>query len=178
MMLTRFLNRSATAIALAGVLIFGASVSAMAQSENTELLDTHRDWGAYTSTQNGARICFILSRPQQRLPTELRRGDGYIFVTFRPADNVRNEIAIVMGFPTQEDQEATATVDGTRFPMVTSGQNVWIKDPADEGRLIDAFLAGSELRLQVTSARGNETTDVYSLLGFTAALRQAREACS
>lgn len=178
MMLTRFLTRSAAAIALAGVLGFGAPGGAAAQSGETTLLDTHRDWGAYTSTQNGARICFILSRPQQRLPAELRRGDGFIFVTFRPAENVRNEISIVMGFPTKEGQEAIATVDGTRFSMVTSDQNVWIKDPADEGRLIDAFLAGSELRLQVTSARGNETTDVYSLLGFTAALRQAREACS
>ena len=178
MMLKRFLTRSAAAIALAGTLGFAALGGAAAQSDETTLLDTHRDWSAYTSTQNGARICFILSRPQQRLPAELRRGDGFIFVTFRPADNVRNEVSIVVGFPTQEGQEAIANVDGTRFPMVTSDQNVWIKDPADEGRLIDAFLAGSELRLRVTSARGNETTDVYSLLGFTAALRQAREACS
>jgi invasion protein IalB len=177
MMLTRFLRRFTSAIALAGAVIAASASGASAQAGAT-LLGTFNDWGAYSATANGARVCYALSQPQRRLPEELRRGAGYIFVSFRPDENVRNEVAVVMGFPTQDGQEAVATVDGTRFSMVTSGENVWIKDPADEGRLVDAFLAGSELRLEVVSGRGNQTTDVYSLIGFTAALRRAREECS
>jgi len=177
MMLTRFLRRFAPAIALAGAMMAAPSGGAVGQSGAT-LLDTFNDWRAYTASADGAKVCYALSQPERRLPEELRRGAGYLFVSFRPAENVRNEVAVVMGFPTRDGQDAIADVDGTRFTMVTSGENVWIKDPADEGRLVDAFLAGSELRLEVVSGRGNETTDVYSLMGFTAALRRAREECS
>ena len=86
-----------------------------------------------------------------------------------------------MGFPTQDGQEGDRRRRRDPFSGWGSNERRECLDQGSgpiEGRLIDAFLAGSELRLQVTSARGNETTDVYSLLGFTAALRQAREACS
>lgn len=178
MMLSRFIRRNAPRLALATALAAASATGAMAQAgQPATQLGTFNDWGAFTTTEGGNKVCFILSQPQQRLPAELRRGDGYLFVTFRPAEGVSNEVALVMGFPTREGQDARVTVDNASFALVTSGENVWVRDPADESRLVEAFVRGARAEFRVTSGRGNETTDVYSLRGFTAALRRAQEEC-
>ncbi|TVR06167.1 MAG: hypothetical protein EA385_16315 [Salinarimonadaceae bacterium] len=178
MMLSHFIRRNAPRLALATALAAASATGAMAQGghPSTEL-GIFNDWGAFTTTEDGNKVCFVLSRPQQRLPAELRRGDGYLFVTLRPSEGVTNEVALVMGFPTREEQDAQAVVDNASFSLLTSGENVWMRDPADEPRIVEAFIRGARAEFRVTSGRGNDTTDVYSLRGFTAALRRAQEEC-
>lgn len=178
MMLSRFIRRHAPRLALASLIAAASATGAFAQAgQPATQIGTFNDWGAFTSTEGGNKVCFILSQPQQRLPAELRRDPGYLFVTFRPAEGVSNEVALVMGFPTQENQDARAVVDNASFALVTSGQNVFVRDPADESRLVEAFVRGARAEFRVTSGRGNATTDVYSLRGFTAALRAAQQEC-
>src|SRR4051794_30151890 len=62
------------------------------------LLASFGDWGAYASGQGRAKVCYALSQPKDRQPKDLKRDPAYLFVSFRPADNVRNEVAVVMGF--------------------------------------------------------------------------------
>ncbi len=179
MILSSFLRRFAPGLAVISLALAGATTGAFAQAgQQAVLLGTFGDWGAYTANAGGAKICYALSQPRERLPAELRRGAGYIFVSFRPSENISNEIAVVMGFPTQEGQNATGTVDGASFSFVTRGENAWVANAADESRVVDAFVRGRQLELKVTSARGNETTDIYSLSGFTAAMRRAQQECS
>jgi invasion protein IalB len=158
----------------------GAVSSALAQASGQQavLLGTFGNWGAYSANAGGTKVCYALSQPSERRPDTLRRGPGYIFVSYRPSENVSNEIAVVMGFPTQDGQSARGVVDGAPFTFVTRGENAWMADAADESRIVDAFVRGRQLELNVTSARGNATTDIYSLSGFTAAMRRAQQECS
>lgn len=166
-------------IAAASFVAPGAATSAQAQAQAGEavVLGTFRDWGAYADETGGTKVCYAYSQPSARRPDTLRRGPGAIFVSFRPSENVSNEVAVMMGFPTQEAQAARGVVDGVAFTFTTQGENAFVADAADEARVVAAFMAGSEFELNVTSARGNETTDVYSLAGFTAAVRRAEEEC-
>lgn len=150
---------------------------ASAQQAGGTELGQFGDWRAYRAEANGARICYAVSQPQRRLPENLNRGPGFLFVSFRPAENVTNEIAAVMGFPTRDGQAARGVVDGSTFAFVTRGENVWVQDPNQEESVVQAFVRGRSLELHVTSARGNDTTDVYSLSGFTAAVRRAQQEC-
>ena len=180
MNVTRFLRRLAPTLAIVSLAAMGTATGASAQAggQQAVLLGTFGDWGAYSADAGGTKVCYALSQPSERRPDTLRRGAGYIFVSYRPAENVSNEIAVVMGFPTQEGQNARGVVDGAAFGFVTRGENAWVADAADESRIVDAFVRGRQLELNVTSARGNETTDVYSLSGFTAAMRRAQQECS
>jgi hypothetical protein len=182
MITSRLLRRLAPylatlSIAALGLVTTAGSVHAQG-GQQAVLLGTFGDWGAYTADAGGAKVCYALSQPSERRPETLRRGPGYIFVSFRPSENVSNEIAVVMGFPTQDGQNARGVVDGTTFSFVTRGENAWVADAADESRIVDAFVRGRQLELNVTSARGNATTDIYSLSGFTAAMRRAQQECS
>jgi hypothetical protein len=184
MISTRFLQRLAPklailSIAAASLAATGAANTAFAQAGAQEavVLGTFNDWAAYTGGTGNAKVCYAFSQPSARRPDTLRRGPGAIFVSFRPGENVSNEVAVTMGFPTQEAQAARGVVDGTTFTFTTQGENAFVADDEDEARIVAAFMAGRQLELHVKSARGNDTTDVYSLSGFTAAVRRAQEEC-
>jgi hypothetical protein len=142
------------------------------------LLATFNDWGAYASGEGRAKVCYALSRPKERLPNDLKRDPAYLFVSFRPADNVRNEIAVVLGFATRDGGEAEAVVGQSTYAFVTKGTNAWVRNTSEESQIIAAFTKGQSVTVKATSGRGNASTDRYSLLGFGQALERARQECS
>jgi hypothetical protein len=136
------------------------------------------DWTAYASGQGRSKICYALTQPKDRLPKELSRDPAYLFVSFRPADNVRNEVAVVMGFPTRDGGEAEAVIGTSSFALVTKGTNAWIRNQTEESQVIASMTRGQSMTVKATSGRGNTTTDRYSLSGFAQALDRARKECS
>ena len=142
------------------------------------LLASFGDWGAYASGDGRAKICYALSQPKERLPKDLKRDPGYLFVSFRPADNVRNEVAVVLGFATRDGGEAEAVVGQSTYALVTKGSNAWVRNPTEESQIIAAFTKGQSITVKATSGRGNATSDRFSLTGFAQALERARQECS
>ena len=142
------------------------------------LLATFSDWNAYASGSGRTKVCYALSLPKERMPKDLKRDPAYLFVSFRPADNVRNEVAVVMGFATKEGGPAEAVVGTATYALVTKGTNAWIRNPTEEAQVIAAFSRGKDVIVKAASARGNATTDRYSLAGFAQALDRARKECA
>jgi hypothetical protein len=141
------------------------------------LVATFTDWSTYTAQTGRAKICYALSLPKARQPANLKDTPAYLFVSFRPADNVKNEVAAVLGFPTKESGPADAAIGPTTYALVTKGANAWVKNPAEEAQVIASMSKGKEVLVSVTSARGNKTTDRYSLSGFAQALDRAKKEC-
>ncbi len=142
------------------------------------LLASFNDWGAYASGDGRTKVCYALSTPKERLPKDLKRDPAYLFVSFRPADNVRNEVAVVLGFATRDGGEAEAVVGQSTYALITKGTNAWVRNPAEESQVIAAFSKGQSVTVKATSGRGNASTDRYSLNGFAPALDRARKECS
>jgi invasion protein IalB len=61
--------------------------------------------------------------------------------------------------------------------MYTQGDGAWIKNAADEARLVDAMRKGSDLVVKGVSGRGTQTTDTFSLKGLAQALDRAAQEC-
>ena len=135
------------------------------------------DWKVYTAQVGRSKICYALSQPKERLPKNLNRDPAYIFVSFRPAENVSNEVALVLGFPAREDSPAQAEIGTTSFDLLTKNESAWLRNPAEEGRAVQAMIRGRDLTVKVQSARGNQLTDTYSLTGFTDAVGRAKQEC-
>jgi invasion protein IalB len=141
------------------------------------LVATFNDWSAYTAQTGRSKICYALSQPKARTPANLKDTPAYLFVSFRPAENVRNEVATVLGFATKEGGDAAVTIGSTSYALVSKAQNAWIKNPADEGQAISTMSKGQAMVVSATSARGNKTSDRYSLAGFAQALDRAKKEC-
>ena len=162
--------------AKAGAAKAGASKS-MPGGGQANLLAAFGDWGAYAS-QGKVKVCYALSQPKAREPKALKRDPGYFFVSIRPAENVRNEISMVLGFPAKDGSNSQAVIDGNAFALITKGEHGWLKNPAEEGQVVAALAKGQSLVLKLISKRGNKLSDEYSLRGFTQALERARKECS
>jgi hypothetical protein len=144
---------------------------------NATRLAEFGDWGAYATASGKARVCYALSQPKERQPASLQRDPGYIFVSFRPAENVKNEIAVMMGFPTKDGGAGEAVIGKSKFALVTKDRNAWVKNPAEEAQVVAAMGKAPSLVVTASSARGNQSTDRYSLNGFADALARVRKEC-
>lgn len=142
------------------------------------LVASFGDWGVYTAQTGRTKICYALTQPKDRQPKNVNRDPAYLFVSVRPAENVRNEVALVMGFPTRENAAAEASIGSAKYDLLTKDQNAWIKNPADESQAITTMARGQNVLVKAQSSRGNQLTDRYSLSGFAQALERARRECS
>lgn len=135
------------------------------------------DWGAYASDTAKGKVCYALARPKERLPKSLQRGDGYLFISSRPAENVRNEVSVVLGFPTKDGVEGSAGIGSTTFALVTKGDAAWVKNAAEDAAFVESLRKGTGLVVKATSKKGNESTDRYALNGLVQALDRVRKEC-
>jgi hypothetical protein len=135
------------------------------------------DWGAYASETAKGKVCYALSQPKERLPAGLNRDPGYLFISTRPSEGVRNEVSVVVGFPTKDGADAEAVIGNNSFTLVTKGNSAWMKNAAEDPTIVEAMKKGSALVLKTTSRKGNINTDRYSLSGFAQALDRVKKDC-
>jgi len=141
------------------------------------LLESAGKWQAFSSQQGRTKVCYALAKAENRIPTNLKDVEGLLFVSNRPTEGVRNEISFVLNFDLKEDVEHQALIGDERFALVAKGQNMWLKNPAEEPRMLDALRKGTTLEVKGTSKRGNATSDKYSLAGISQTVKRADDAC-
>lgn len=150
-----------------------------ALSAKPTLVASYGDWGTYEAQGPKTKICYALAQPKERTPASLKRDQGYIFISTRPGDHVRNEVSVIMGLPLKEGSgDAKAEVGSSNFDLVTKGQNAWMKDSAQEGQLIGVMKKHGRLVVKAPSSKGAVATNSYSLNGLGQALDRVAKDCS
>jgi invasion protein IalB len=136
-------------------------------------------WGAYTATPNGKKVCFALAKPSSSKtnPPNRPRDPAYAFVSTRPAEKVVNEVSIMIGYALKPGSESTLEVGGASYAMYTQGDGLWIKNAAEEERMVDAMRKAADVTVKGVSTKGTETTDVFSLKGLSQALDRLAQDC-
>jgi len=143
------------------------------------LLGTYGDWGAYTASPNGKKLCFALAKPgkMETVPANRPRDPAYFFISSRPTEKVKDEVSIIIGYGFKPNSDATIELGGATYAMYTQGDGAWIKNAAEEPRLVDAMRKGGDVVIKGVSARGTATADTYSLKGLAQALDKVGEEC-
>ena len=166
----------ATAAAAAKDSKDGKSADA-ADGVKRELVGEYADWGAYRTRGAKNRTCYALARPKERLPANLKRDPAYIFISTRPGENVKNEVSIILGFAVKDGVTTSAEIGDETFELLGKGTNAWVKNPAEEPKFVASLRKGSKLTVKMPSAKGNVTTDNYSLNGLGQALDKIAKEC-
>jgi hypothetical protein len=143
------------------------------------LIGQYGTWGAYTATPNGKKVCFALAKPasSKTNPPNRPRDPAYAFVSTRPAEKVTNEVSIMIGYTLKPGSESTVEVGGASYAMYTQGDGLWIKNAAEEERMVDAMRKAPDVVVKGVSAKGTETTDIFSLKGLSQALDRLAQDC-
>lgn len=153
--------------------------AAVAGGAKPTLLGQYGDWGAYTASPGGKKICFTIAKPatSETSPPNRPRNPSYMFISTRPADKVSNEVSIVIGYPFKPSADATLAVGATSFELYTQQDGAWIKNTAEEPKLVEAMRAGQNAVVKGVSAKGTRSTDIFSLKGLAQALDRTDQDC-
>jgi invasion protein IalB len=146
---------------------------------NPTLLGQFGSWGAYTATPNGKKVCFALAKPSssRTSPANRPRDPSYVFISTRPSEKVVNEVSVNMGYQIKPGSDPTLEVAGAKYAMYAQGDGLWIKNAAEEERMVDAMRKAGDATVKAVSAKGTETTDVFSLKGLAQALDRLGQDC-
>ena len=153
--------------------------AAVAGGAEPTLIGQFGTWGAYTATPNGKKVCFALAKPSSSKtnPPNRPRDPAYAFVSTRPAEKVTNEVSVMIGYTLKPGSESTLEVGGASYAMYTQGDGLWIKNAAEEERMVDAMRKAADVVVKGISAKGTETTDTFSLKGLSQALDKLAQDC-
>jgi invasion protein IalB len=150
---------------------------AFAQSA-PKLAGTHGDWTVYTRGSGGERICYVLSEAQAKSPTSVNHGDVYFMVSNWENGAATEQPSFLAGYSLKTTRAPKAQVGGTALTMFAADNEAFISESSNERKLVSQMRAGSTMTVSAVSQRGTQTRYTFSLKGVSAALRQAKTACS
>src|SRR5450755_734485 len=148
-------------------------------TEQAVLLGQFGDWGAYKATPGGKKVCFALAKPTsaETEPAGRKRDPSYAFISTRPAEKVKNEVSMIVGYPQKAGVDASAAVGSASYVMYTQNDGAWVKNAAEEAQMVETMRKGADLVIKSVSALGTKTTDTYSLKGLGEALDKVAQEC-
>lgn len=174
--MTRSLFGAFAATAAAVLLSLDAAPAA---AQAVQRVGDYNAWSAYTTSEDGSRVCFIASSPTRSEGQYTRRGNVFAIVTLRPAENREPEVSFVAGYTYKDDSTVEVRIDDQHsFALFTQDDAAWLpNDPRLDREMIERMRAGLNMVVRGTSSRDTLTTDTYSLRGFTAAFGAMQQAC-
>ena len=146
--------------------------------ENLRSIGKFKDWESFVLSQDGNKTCFAQSIPVVRAPKKLKRDPSRLFISFRPTENIKNEVSVTNGYEFKLKAPVAAKSGKKSYDLFSKGRFAWVVDGKDEIKLITTMKKASRLMIIGNSAKGAQTTDHYSMMGFTKAYNSARKNCS
>jgi hypothetical protein len=155
-----------------------AAVKPVADDE-PKLLGQYGEWGAYTASPNGKKLCFALAKPgsSQTDPPNRPRDPAYLFISTRPTEKVKDEVSLIIGYPIKPNTEVTAAVGPAAFALYAQEDGAWVKNAPDEAKMLEAMRKGGDIVIKGESGKGTKTTDTFSLKGVAQALDRVGQEC-
>ena len=156
--------------------------AALAQEESTNRVDAMTDWSVFEGTD--PRECWAVTTYKESVNTRdgrvvaVTRGEILLMVFYRPGANVAGQVAFTGGYPFADGSTVNVNISGTEFELFTEGEWAWPATPQDDSRLVTAMKRGTDAVVTARSSRGTQTKDMFSLLGFTAAVEDAERRCT
>ena len=149
----------------------------LANAEDLKSIGKFKDWESFVLSQNGNKVCFAQSVPVVRAPKKLKRDPSRLFVSFRPSENIKNEVSVTNGYEFKLKTPVTAKSGKKSYDLFSKGRFAWVVENKDQAKLISTMKKASRLMIIGNTNKGDQTTDHYSMMGFTKAYNTAKKRC-
>lgn len=151
--------------------------SNLVQAADPEVIGEFDDWISYVYTEDGSKVCYMVSKPKKEEGNYTKRGAVYALVTHRPAEKSKNVFSFVAGYSYKPNSEVTVNIGNQRFKLFTQNETAWAPDSAIDNKLVAAIRGGSQMVVSGISSQGTATTDTLGLKGSTAAYTAISKEC-
>ena len=159
------------------IILFSIIFNIARAEENLKSVGKFKNWESFVLSQDGNKTCFAQSIPVVRAPKKIKRDPSRLFVSFRPAENIKNEFSVTNGYEFKLKAPVTAKSGKKSYDLFSKGRFAWIVDNEDEIKLIVTMKKASRLMIIGNTDKGDQTTDHYSMMGFTKAYNTAKKSC-
>ena len=147
-------------------------------AEDLKSIGKFKNWETFTVTENNNKICFAQSIPILRAPKKFERNPSRLFISFRPTEDIKDEVSATSGYTFQKEKIVKAKTGKKTYDFFSQEEFAWILDTEEEQRFIQAMKKASRVMIIGRTEKGKQTIDHYSLMGFTKAYNAAKKKCS
>ena len=137
----------------------------------------YKNWESFTAQTDKGKICFAQTIPTKRAPASIKREKSKLFVTFRPSENIKDEVSMTSGHD-YKSSTVTASSGKKRYSFFSQKNFAWLLDDQEERGFIKTMKRATNVIVKARTTKGAETTDHYSMMGFTKAYNTAKKSCS
>ena len=137
----------------------------------------YKNWESFVAETDKGKICFAQTLPTKRAPAAVKRDKSKLFVTFRPAEDVKDEVSLTSGHD-YKTSSVTATSGKRSYSFFSQKKFAWLLDDQEEKKFIKLMKKATSVIVKARTIKGAETTDHYSMMGFTKAYNTAKKTCS
>ena len=136
----------------------------------------YKNWESFTAQTDKGKICFAQTIPTKRAPASIKREKSKLFVTFRPSENIKDEVSMTSGHD-YKSSTVTASSGKKRYSFFSQKNFAWLLDDQEERNFIKLMKRATNVIIKARTTKGAETTDHYSMMGFTKAYNTAKKTC-
>ena len=147
-------------------------------AEELKSIGKYKDWETFTVNENNNKICFAQSIPILRAPKKFERNPSRLFISFRPTEDIKDEVSATSGYTFQKEKIVKAKTGNKTFDFFVQENFAWILDAEEEQKFIQAMKKASRVMIIGRTDKGKQTIDHYSLMGFSKAYNTAKKNCS
>ncbi len=137
----------------------------------------YKNWESFIAETDKGKICFAQTIPTKRAPASIKREKSKLFVTFRPTESIKDEVSLTSGHD-YKSSSVTASSGKKRYSFFSQKNFAWLLDDQEEKKFIKLMKRATNLIVKARTTNGAETTDHYSMMGFTKAYNTAKKTCS
>ena len=137
----------------------------------------YKNWESFVAETDKGKICFAQTVPTKRAPAAVKRDISKLFVTFRPSEEIKDEVSITSGHD-YKTSSVTATSGKRKYSFFSQKNFAWLLDDQEEKNFIKLMKRATDLIVKARTTKGAETTAHYSMMGFTKAYNTAKKTCS
>tara|TARA_B100001121_G_C18313991_1_gene445553 strand:- start:47 stop:547 length:501 start_codon:yes stop_codon:yes gene_type:complete len=137
----------------------------------------YKNWESFVAETDKGKICFAQTIPTKRAPAAIKRDKSKLFVTFRPSDEIKDEVSLTSGHD-YKTSSVTASSGKRRYSFFSQKDFAWLLDDQEEKKFIQLMKRATDIIVKARTTKGAETTDHYSMMGFTKAYNTAKKTCS
>ena len=99
----------------------------------------YKNWESFVAETDKGKICFAQTIPTKRAPAAVKRNKSKLFVTFRPSEEIKDEVSLTSG---HDYKTSTVIARSEKENNFFSKDFAWLLDDQEEKKFIQLMKKG------------------------------------
>ena len=121
----------------------------------------YKNWESFVAETDKGKICFAQTIPTKRAPAAVKRNKSKLFVTFRPSEEIKDEVSLTSGHD-YKTSSVTASSGKRKYSFFSQKDFAWLLDDQEEKKFIQLMKKATDIIVKARTTKGAETTDPVS----------------